>query len=77
MTRPADSDSAGGYSLRSAGAVVSDDLAAERRFKIPGLVHEHGARRVVRTAATAGRGRSFSAERDPAATSLAGAGDYR
>ena len=43
-TEPADSDSAAGYSLRSADAVVSDDLAGERRFNIPGLVHEHGAR---------------------------------
>ena len=43
-TEPADSDSAAGYSLRCADAVVSDDLAAERRFNIPGLVHEHGAR---------------------------------
>lgn len=43
-TEPADSDSAAGYSLSSADAVVSDDLAGDRRFNIPGLVHEHGAR---------------------------------
>jgi DNA-binding NarL/FixJ family response regulator/signal transduction histidine kinase len=43
-TEPAGSDSAAGYSLRSDDAVVSDDLAEEHRFDVPGLVHEHGAR---------------------------------
>jgi GAF domain-containing protein len=43
-TEPADRDSAAGYSLLTTAPVVSDDLAEERRFNIPALVHEHGAR---------------------------------
>jgi GAF domain-containing protein len=44
---PAHEGSAAGYALRTDKAVVSEDVAKERRFQIPQLLAEHGVRSTV------------------------------
>ena len=42
-TEGADVDSQAGYTLRSGGPVITEDLHTEKRFRCPPLLHEHGA----------------------------------
>lgn len=44
---PAHEGSPGGHALRRDEAVISDDIAKERRFEIPKLLIEHGVRSMV------------------------------
>ena len=46
-TVPADMGSPAGYALKTGRPVVSNDLAAEDRFRTPAIVREHGVHRAV------------------------------
>jgi two-component sensor histidine kinase len=46
-TIPADAGSPGGYALKTDAPVITEDIATERRFRIPALLIEHGVQSMV------------------------------